>query len=433
MNINVTKTDKLERKMQLEVPHTEVAAEENKRLQKLSKTVRLDGFRKGKIPLKEVAKRFGAQVRQEVIGDLIQKNVVNAFQQISMDPASRPNIEEISYKDGEPLRFTAVFEVYPEVKLKPFEKVKVEKFQSSVTDADVTHTIDAIRKQYCEWEAVSRKSKLGDQVEIDFEGSVKGEKFEGGTAKNFKMELGASRMIPGFEDDIIGMKATDEKTITVKFPKDYSAENLAGKKAEFVIKMHKVEEARLPLLDDAFAEKLGVKGGVDALKKEVRDNMERELEQAIKAKLKKQVVDALYELNDFDVPKSMVHEEIHVLQKQAEERFGQKFPEADLHGKVHDMFDEEAKKRVALGLIFSNIIKEHSIKADPTRVRQFVERLADAYEKPQEIVAMYYSDKNRLANVEALMLEEQLVEKVLESAKVSNKKVAFSDVIKTEK
>jgi trigger factor len=433
MNIKVTKADKLERKMQLEVPHDEVATEENKRLQKLSKTVRLDGFRKGKIPVKEIEKRFGAQVRQEVIGDLIQKHVVNAFQQISMNPASMPRIEETSYKDGEPLRFTAVFEVYPEIKLKPFEKVKVEKFESSVTDADVNNTIDAIRKQYREWEAVSRKSKSGDQVEIDFEGSVKGEKFEGGVAKNFKMELGASRMIPGFEDDIIGMKAGDEKTITVKFPKDYGAENLAGKKAEFAIKMHKVEEARLPVLDDAFAEKLGVKEGVAGLKKEVRDNMERELEQAIKTKLKKQVVDALYELNDFDVPKSMVHEEIHVLQKQAEERFGQKFAEADLHGKVHDMFDEEAKKRVALGLIFSNIIKEHNIKVDPTRVRQFVERLADAYEKPQEIVAMYYSDKNRLANVEALMLEEQLVDKVLESAKVSNKKVAFSDVIKTEK
>lgn len=432
MNIKVTKAEKLERKMQLEVPETEVVAEENKRLQKLSKSVRLDGFRKGKIPVKEITKRFGAQVRQEVIGDLIQKHVVDAFRQINLNPASMPRIEETSYKAGEPLRFTAVFEVYPEIKLKPFEKIKVEKFDAKVTDADVTNTIDAIRKQYREWEVVERKAKAGDQVEIDFSGSIKGEKFEGGTAQNFKLELGASRMIPGFEDDIIGMKAGDEKTITVKFPKDYGAENLAGKKAEFEIKMHKVEAARLPELDEKFAEKLGVIGGINALTKEVRDNMERELEQAIKTKLKKQVVDALYELNSFDVPKGMVHEEIHVLQKQAEERFGKQFSAEDAHSKVHDMFAEEAQKRVALGLIFSNIIKEHNIKADPARVRQFVERLADAYEKPQEIVAMYYNDKNRLANIEALMLEEQLVEKVLESAKVSDKKVAFNDVIKTE-
>jgi trigger factor len=380
-----------------------------------------------------VQKQYGPQVRQEVLGEKIQSSLFQALQQEKINPAGMPNIEETDFEEGKPLTFTAVFEVYPEVKLKPFTKVKVEKTMAKVTDADINKTLDVIRGQQKDWVVVERAGKEGDQVDIDFVGSIDGEEFEGGKAEHFSLDLGDKKMIPGFEDGIMGMKAGEEKVIDVKFPKEYGAENLAGKKSQFAIKVHAVKEAQLPELNDAFAEKLGIKeGGLAKLEEEVSKNMQRELEQALKSKVKHQVMDALYEQNKLELPKALIDQEIEHLKKQAEERYGEQMAQEGVAEQSADYFEKEAQRRVALGLLLSEIIKKNEIKADDKRVREMIESVAESYQKPEDVVAMYYNDKQRLAQIESLILEEQVVELIMDSAKVTEKKAAFEDIIKPQ-
>ena len=435
MKITVTKTNagSLERKMTVEVPAEQVHTAEAKKLQKVGATARLDGFRKGKIPLKVLQEQYGEAARHEAMDEVIRKTLFEAFKQEKIDPAGMPRVDETKLEEGKPFIYTAIFEIFPEVKLKPFSKLKVEKIVSQVSDEDLEKTLDLIRKQNGELEEVKRAAKDGDKVVIDFEGSVKGEKFEGGTAKDYTVELGAKQMLPDFEEGILGMKTGDEKTIKVKFPKDYGEKKLAGEKAEFVIKLHKVEAVKLPALDQAFAEKLGVPEGVDALKTDVRKNMVRQLEKTLQQNLKEAVFEALIEENKFDVPNGLVEEEMNRYRENFKQKFAQYGDMADqLFERSKDSFLEKSKRNAALGLIVQEIMKDTKVKVEESRVRKMIEDLSEAYEKPDEIVKAYYDNKEHLNHIRSLVLEDQLIEKILEEAKVTEKKQAFHEVVKPQ-
>ena len=434
MQVSVSQSGKLGRKMRVEVPANDIAVSEDKRLKKLSKKIKMDGFRKGKVPMQIIKERYGPQVRQEVLSDVIQSSLIDALAQEKLNPAGMPTIEDTQFEQGKPLTYTAVFEVYPEVELKAFNKIKVEKLVAEVTDADVEKTLQVIREQYKNWMPVERAAKEGDQVDINFVGTIDGTEFSGGKAENFKLEIGAGNMIPGFAEGIIGLKPNEEKTIALTFPEEYGEKTLAGKEAQFAIKLNSVAEASLPEINDAFAKQLNIKEGtIDALKIEVRKNMQRELEQAIKTKTKKQVMDALFAANKIELPQAAVISEVDRMQQQAEKMYGAQAAADEIKAKNKEMFAKEAERRVALGLIVAEIVKQQQLKVDAARVRKMIEDMADAYEKPAEIISMYYNDKSRLAGVEALILEEQVVDKVLEQAKVIEKPSAFDRLIKAEK
>ena len=431
MQVSVSQSGKLERKMKVEVAESEIVAGEEKRFQKLTKKVKMDGFRKGKVPLKVIRERYGPQVRHEVLGDVIQSSLVNALAQEKLNPVGMPRIEETQFEQGQPLTYTAIFEVYPEVTLKPFKEIKVEKPVAEVNDADIENTLQEICKQYKNWTVIERAAKNDDQVDIDFVGSIDGVEFAGGKAENFKLELNAGNMIPGFTEGIVGMQAGEEKTIDVDFPKEYGQQDLAGKQAQFLIKVNAVAEASLPELDDELAKRLGIKeGGLVALRKEVKKNMQRELVQGLKTKVKQQVMEALLAKNELELPKSAVTSEVDRLQKQAEKMYGEQTNVDEIKNKGQAVFAKEAERRVALGLLVAEIVKQYEIKIDASRVRKMIEEIADAYEKPADVIKNYYGDKKQLANIEALVLEDQVIEKILVDATVSEKQTSFAEIIK---
>jgi len=429
MQVSVSRSGKLECKMNVAVPATEIACREEKRLKKLGQKIKLDGFRKGKVPLTLVKQRYGAQVRQELIGDLIQSSLVEALTEKKLRPAGMPTIKDTKFEQGKSLTYTATFEVYPEVKIKPFDKLKVERWVAEISNTDVEKTLLDIRKQHRDWSEVTRAAVKGDQVDINFVGSINGEAFAGGKAENFKLELGATKVIDGFAEGIFGMQAGEEKTITVTFPKEYADQHLAGKKAEFTIKVNAVAEGSLPVVDDNFAARMGVKNGdITALKTEIKKNMQRELNQVLTAKTKQGVMDALFAAYKIELPQVAIDAEVKQLQKQAENSHQRQLT-SEQTAKYREAFAEQAARRVALGLIIATITEQQQIKLDTSGVRKMIEDIADTYEDPAEVINMYYQDKQRLAGIESLVLEQQVVEKVLQDAKITEKQSSFAELI----
>ena len=424
MQVSIETTSGLERRMTVTVPRENVDGEVEKRLKDLAGRVKIDGFRPGKVPFSVVRKKFAGQVGQEVMGEVMQNSFYDAVTQEKLRPAGMPLIEPGEVTDN--FEFTATFEVYPEFELKGLDKIKVERPVLEIGDADLDKMLDTIRGQRKIWQEVDRAAKTGDKVTIDFVGSIDGEEFEGGAAQQVPVELGAKSMITGFEEQLTGTKAGQELTMNVTFPDDYQAKKLAGKPAAFATTVHKVEESVLPELTDEFAAEFGVKeGGLDALKTQVRENMQREGEQAINNRVKEQVFDGLVGLNLLEVPKGLVDSEIEVLVKQRQEAM-QQYAGA---GQVQDVdpaqFETQAQRRVSLGLILSEVIQADKITVPPARLREAVEKLASTYERPEDVVKYYYSDKDRLKELENVTLEEMAVEAVLEKAKVSDKATAF--------
>ncbi len=424
MQVSIETTSGLERRMTVTVPKEKVDGEIQKRLKDLAGRVKIDGFRPGKVPFSVVRKKFGGQVSQEVIGEVMQNSFYEAVTQEKLRPAGMPLIEPNDSKEG--IEFTATFEVYPEFEVKGLDKIKIDRPVLEVADADLDKMLDTIRKQRKGWQEVERAAKEGDQLTIDFVGSIDGEEFSGGVGQQVSVELGSKRMIAGFEDQLTGAKAGQELTLNVTFPDDYQAKDLAGKAAEFATTVHKVEESVLPELNDEFAVEFGVKeGGLEALKKQVRDNMQREAEQAIASRVKEQVFDGLMGLNLLEVPKALVDSEIEVLVKQRQETMQQYAPVGQLQDVDPAQFENQAKRRVSLGLVLSEIIQKNSITVPPARLREAVEKMASTYELPEEVVKFYYSDKDRLKDLENVTLEEMAVELVLAAAKVSDKPTSF--------
>jgi len=433
MQVSVETTQGLERRLTITVPAESVDVEVKNRLRHIAKTQRINGFRPGKVPPSVIQKRYGQSVRQEVAGELMQRNFVDAIVAEKLNPAGRPNFVAKSNEDGKAFEFEATFEIYPVVELKDLEKITIEQPAVEVTDKDLDEMFETLQNQHKTWKENKRKTKKGDKLTIDFTGRVDGEDFEGGKAENFELELGAGRMIPGFEKDIIGMKVGEEKTITVTFPDDYHAENLKGKDAEFDIVVNKTEGPTLPKVDEEFAKLFNIEeGGVEALRDEVRKNMTRELNQAVKAKVKEQAIEGLLSTNEVDLPSGLVAQEVEVLRKQAMERFAGQMDPKNMPELPADMFTEQAQRRVKIGLLLGEVIKVNELKVDEEKVNELIASAASAYEDPQEVIEYYNSNAEMKQQMQNVALEEQAVDFLLEKAKVKSKKANFKDIMNPE-
>ncbi|MDO6464515.1 trigger factor [Pseudoalteromonas carrageenovora] len=428
MQVSVETTQGLERRLTITVPSENVETEVKKRLQQLSKTQRIDGFRAGKVPVSVINKRFGPAVRQEVAGEVMQRNYIEAIVAEKINPAGAPSFAPKSLEAGKDLEFSATFEVYPEVEVQGLDKIAVEKPAVTVTDEDLANMLETLRKQHASWADVDTAAGENDRVTVDFVGTIDGEVFEGGKAEDFPLELGQGRMIPGFEDNIVGKKAGEEVVADVTFPDDYHAENLKGKAAQFTITVKKVEAQELPELSEEFATKFGVtEGGVDALKEEVKKNMTRELDQAVKANVKDQAIKGLLENNEIEVPKALVDQEVDALRQQAAQRFGgdaKNMPELPA-----ELFHEQAVTRVKTGLLLGEVIKANDIKVDDAKVEALIATVASAYEDPTEVVEYYKGNDQLMQQMRNVAMEEQAVEAILAKANVSDVEKAFDDIM----
>jgi trigger factor len=430
MQVSVETTQGLERRLTITVPAESVDTAVKSRLQQLAKTQRINGFRPGKVPVKVIQKRYGAAVRQEVSGEVMQQNFYQAIMQEKINPAGMPRFELTKDVDGEDLEFAATFEIYPEVEVKGLDKLKIDKPVVEIADKDLNEMMKTLQQQHATFKECKRKAKKGDKLTINFVGSIDGEEFDGGKAEDFPLELGKSQMIPGFEEPLVGAKTGDEVVAEVTFPEDYHAEALKGKDAKFVMNVTKVEGLNLPKLDDEFAELFGVtEGGVDALKVEVKKNMQRELDQTLKTSVKESVIDALLADNEVDVPKALLDQEVNALREQAKERFAQQGGGQNMPDLPDDMFTANAQKRVAVGLLIGQVIKDNKVEVDQARVDALIETTASAYEDPSEVVEYYKNNQELLQQIQNLALEEQAIDTILEQAKVKEVKKSFDEVM----
>jgi len=430
MQVSIETLTGLERRMTIEVPAEQVESQVRSRLQEAAKTFNMKGFRKGKVPVKVIKNRFGDGVRQEVVGEVISQSWVEAVTKENVKPAGQPSIEPKNLEEGQNLEFIATFEVYPEIELKDFSGVTIEKKQADILDADIDKMIETLREQRKTFKEVDRKSQEGDQVNVDFVGSVDGEKFDGGEAKGTNLILGSKRMIPGFEEGLVGVSGGESLTLPVTFPKDYQNKELAGKKAEFAITVNNVSEPTLPELEDDFFSSFDVaEGGLDAFRTEVRANMTRELKNANRNNIKNQVIEGLLEIHEVDAPKALIANEINGLRQQAMQQFGggQNIDPSML---PDDLFAEQAERRVILSLVMSEIVSKNDLKPDADTVRGLIEEMAESYEKPEDVVKWYYSDKDQLANIEAMALEDAVIDMVIEKAKVTESNVSYEEALK---
>ncbi|EFH75868.1 trigger factor [Vibrio cholerae] len=428
MQVTVETLEGLQRRLNITVPAANIEDAVAAELRNIAKNRRFDGFRKGKVPMKMVAKMYGKAVRQDVLGEVMQRHFIEAIVKEKINPAGAPTFAPVEIGEGKDLVFTATFEVYPEVELKGLENIAVEKPAAEVTDADVAEMLETLRKQQATWKEVDESAENGKRVSIDFVGSIDGVEFEGGKAENFPLEMGAGRMIPGFEDGIVGKTKGMEFVIDVTFPEDYHAENLKGKAAKFAIKVNKVEARELPELNDEFVARFGVaEGGVDALKAEVRKNMERELKQAIKARIKEQAIEGLVKENEIQVPSALIDQEINVLRQQAAQRFGGNVEAAAQLPR--ELFEEQAKRRVVVGLLLGEVIRTHELKADEEKVKALITEMATAYEDPSEVVSYYEQNQQLMNNMRNVALEEQAVDAIIAKAKVTEKAISFSELM----
>jgi len=433
MQVSIETTSGLERKMTIGVPAERIENEVTDRLEKASKNVKLDGFRKGKVPLSVIKQRYGRGIRDEVIGDVVRTCFVEAVTQEKITPAGQPALEPTKDEPGEDFEFVATFEVLPEVKLADFAKVKVAKPVAEVKDEDVQDMLEALRKQQADWETVERAVVEGDEVVIDYVGVRDGEEFEGGSAEDFPLEVGSGKAVPGFEESIVGMSTGDEKVVPVKFPQDYHAEEMRGADVEFTIKLKEVKQAVLPELNDEFFKAYGLEqGGEEVFRSIVRQNMERDLKNALESKTKSRVMEQLFELHkDIEAPLTQIANEMQSLKNQMAQKLGNneganKFDPSML---PDDMFMDQAKRRAVVGLIVNEIVQSNEMDVDGALVRERIEGIASTYEKSEEVVNYYYNSPELLKGIEANVLQEQVVQLVLGSADVTEEEVGYQQAV----
>jgi trigger factor len=413
--------------MRVELPPEEIEQQIDKRLRDVARNARLPGFRPGKVPMRVLRQRFGESVRGEVFGEMVQASFSDAVTKAELRPAGMPEFEADIDQGARRYAYTAKFEVLPQVALNDLKDHVIKRPIVEVLDADLDAMIERLRKQRKTWTQVERPAAKGDRLTIAFEGTIDGEEFPGSSAENHPLELGSGRMVPGFEEQLVGAVAGEERGVTVTFPENYQAPGLAGKQVMFNVSVAEVAEPVLPEVDADFVRGFGIDDGdLDKFRADVRDNMQRELRQRVDSRLKSQVMDALVEANPLDLPAVLVAEEVKVLRAQMRQAAGgANFDLPD------ELFTDSAKRRVALGLIVAEIVKQQGLSPDPARVRATVERMAASYEKPQELVDHYYADRQRLASVESLVLEEMVVELVLKEADVQDEPMTFAALTET--
>lgn len=428
MQVSVESTSALERRLTIGVPAERIESEVNKRLEQTARRAKIPGFRPGKVPMSVIRQRYEDAARQEALGDVIQATFYEAVVEQKLKPAGAPSVEPKVFEKGKDLEYTATFEIYPEFEVTGLESIAVERLQAEVTDADVDNMLEILRKQNTRYEQVEREARNDDQLNIDFVGKIDGEAFAGGSAKGTLLVLGSGRMIPGFEEGLLGAKAGDERVLSLVFPEDYQNLDLAGKAAEFAVTVNSVAEAKLPELNAEFFALFGInESTLEAFRAEVRKNMERELRQAIKAKIKNQVMDGLLAVNPVEVPKALVESEVNRLRVQAVQQFGGNIKPEQLPA---ELFEEQAKRRVVLGLIIAEMVKQFEIKPDEQRVRGLIEEMAAAYQEPEQVISWYYKNEQQLNEVRSVVLEEQVVDTVLQKANVTDKAVSYEEAVK---
>lgn len=428
MQVSVETTSGIERRMTIGVPAVKVDQEVEKRLQKTASTVKMNGFRPGKVPLKVVRRRFGEGVRQEVIGEVMRDSYMEALEKEKISPAGWPRFEPKVVEAGKDLEFIAVFEVMPEPKLGDLSELKVEKPVAEIKEKDVDKMIDNLRLQQAENKEVKRKSKKKDIMTIDFVGKIDGEAFEGGTSTDHRLTLGSGQMIPGFEEGLIGAKTGEEVSLEVTFPEDYQNKELAGKPATFDVTVKKVEEPQLPELNAEFFEKFGISVDTEeGFRAEVEKNMGRELKNAVNTKVKNRIVDGLLKTSELEVPKALAEQEIGRLKEDAVKQFGGQMQASQL---PNEIFQEQAERRVKTGLIFQALIRQNDLEADQAKVDEKIEEIASTYQEPEEVIQFYKNDPQQKAQLESLVLEDAVVDFVMAQAKVKEKKVSYEEAVK---
>ena len=430
MQVSIESLEGLQRKMTVQVPAEKITTAIDQKLKQLSKTVKLDGFRPGKVPVSVVKQKFGAQIRQEVTGDVIESSYRDALVQEKIRPAGMPDIQPVDAEESDGMAYSATFEVYPEIDSIELDSIELEKPVAEIGDDDVDNMINKLRDQRKEWVVVDRAAKDGDQVTCDFEGTIGDEPFEGGSGKDMAVEIGAGRMLKEFEQGLLGMSAAEEKTVDVSFPEDYHGKDVAGKTAQFTLKATKVAEAQLPELDEALVKSFGVESGnLDDFKKDVRQNMEKELGQKIKTTVKNSVMAALLEKNDVIAPSALVNDEIKNLKLQMAQNMGQDPSKMDLDSFPDDLYREEGEKRVKLGLLVGELIKLEKIELDPARFDSALQDMAASYEQPQQVIDYYTKNQEAKASLEGMVLEDQVVDHILSKATVEEKTASFEDLM----
>lgn len=436
LQITTNKTSNLETQLTVKVPVTTIQTRVEQRIQQVARTAKIDGFRKGKVPVSHIRAQYGAGIQQEVINDTIRDTVFDAIRQENIRAVGMPNIDDVKL-ENDFLVYQATVETFPEVEVKGLEEVEVERQVASVDDKDVDVMIENLQKQRQTYVAKDSEVATGDQVKFDFEGSIDGEKFDGGSAKDFSLVIGSGRMIPGFEDGIKGMKAGEEKTIDVTFPEDYQAENLKGKQAQFKINVKSVEEAKLPELNDEFFEVFGVKeGGLDKLRADVRKNMEREIKNAGRSQVKEAAFNAMLEKNEIEIPQAMLEQEIDRQRDMMLNRFAQQFganPKNFSKDMLpNELFEDQALRSARLGVLVSSLIEANKFSVDQERVTNFIKEMAENYEEPEEVIEYYTNNAQERANIEAVVLEDQVVEFILSKCKVTDKEVSYQDLLASQ-
>jgi len=426
MQVSVETGEGLERKLTVTVPADQIDQKVESKLKSMASKVKMDGFRPGKVPMKVVRQKYLGEAKSEVVSDVIESSYREAIIQEKIRPAGMPSISEIKHREGQPFEYVATLEVYPEVELAPVDKLTIEKDVAEVDQADIDKMIETLCKQRTDWSSVDRASQDGDQITVDFVGYVGDEAFEGGSANDVPVVIGSNSMIPGFEEQLIGKKADEEGELTVKFPDDYQAADLAGKDARFEIKVKQVAEPVIPELDDEMAKSFGVEeGGVEKLKEDIRNNMERELKNNVDGMFKARVMDAIVDANEVLVPKALIDEEISHMQQQMQQN-GQQNAE----NMPRDTYEADATRRVKLGLLISKIIEENDIKLDKDVVQEKIKTAASAYDQPEQYINYYNSNKQAMASIEALVLEDMVVDWITERATVNETKKSFDEVMK---
>ena len=429
MQVSVESGEGLQKRLLVNVPAEQVNTAIDAKLKKLSHTARMDGFRPGKVPMRVLKQRYGEQVKHDVYGEMIQSTFYEAATQEKLLPVGPPSIEIRENEGSDDLAYTATFEVMPEIKLADLSGIKVKKPVTEVAESDVDSMIEKLRKQRTTWNEVDREAVEGDTVTIDFKGFMDGEAFEGGSGENMPLVLGSGSMIPGFEDGLLGVKGGESRTLEISFPEDYRAEHLAGKDATFEVDAKQVSEPELPPVDEDFVKSLGVENGqLEDLRTEIRNNMEREVKQKIRGRIKEQVMDGLLQAHEISVPKAMIEQESAALKQQAEAEMAQSGQQSSVDLPL-SIFEGQAERRVKLGLLVGEVISDQKIEVDQDKVDATIADMAATYENPQEIIDWYKENREQRESLEKVVMEDQVVDWVMDQIEVEDETISFDDLL----